>query len=78
MFIGADVSALYPSLDQVETAAITANAVGESKVELEEIAYDELSVYLGLTIGKEGMCRWGVGHCLVKNDSVQLNKTGLV
>ena len=51
MFIGADVSALYPSLDQVETAAITANAVGQSKVELEEIAYDELSVYLELTIG---------------------------
>ena len=77
VFIGADVSALYPSLDQVETAAITANAVGESKVEMEEIAYDELSVYLGLTIGKEGMRRWGVGHCFPRkttnDDHMSLN-----
>ena len=77
VFIGADLSALYPSLDQVETAAITANAVNDSEVEVEGIAYDELSVYLGLTIGKEGMCRWGVGHCFPRkttdDDHMSLN-----
>ena len=60
VFIVADVSALYPSLDQVETAGITANAVRESNVCFQNVSYDELAVYLALTIGKEGMNKWGV------------------
>ena len=57
VFIGADVCALYPSLDHIETAAITANAVKESNLYFQDIAYDELSIYLSLTIGKDGMTK---------------------
>ena len=31
IFLGADVTALYPSLDQIETAALVAQAVEELK-----------------------------------------------
>ena len=69
--------ALYPSLNQIETAAITANAVRDSNVYFQDISYDELTVYLALTIGKEGMNKWGVGHCypkkLTDDDQLSLN-----
>ena len=77
VFIGADVCALYPSLDQIETAVITAHAVKESNIFFQDISYDELSVYLALTIGKEGMAKWGVGHCfprkLTDDNQMSLN-----
>ena len=57
------MNALYPSLEQVETASITANAVRNSKILFQDVQYDELSVYLALTIGREGMKKWGIEHC---------------
>ena len=63
LLIGGDVAALYPSLDQTETAYITAKAVQESGLTFSGIDYETMSVYLALTIGIEGMRDWGVGHC---------------
>ena len=75
--IGADVCALYPSLQQVETAMITAKAVQTTNLEFEGVSYDELSVYLALTIGREGMREWGVEHCyprrLIDSNSFSLS-----
>ena len=76
-FIGADVCALYPSLQQVETTMITAKAVQTTSLEFKGVSYDELSVYLALTIGREGMKEWGIEHCyprrLIDSNSLSLS-----
>ena len=63
LLIGGDVAALYPSLEQTETAFITGRAVQESSLEFYGIDYEILSAYLALTIGREGMREWGIEHC---------------
>ena len=47
--------ALYPSLEQTETAALVAQAVYDSDVEITGVDYEMLSVYLFLMLGEGGM-----------------------
>ena len=47
--VGADVEALYPSLEAIEVANIVFRAVQESDVEFEGIDYMEICKYITLT-----------------------------
>ena len=49
MLLGGDVCALYPSLDQIGTAEIAAEAVMETPIMFEDIDYDLLAVYILLS-----------------------------
>jgi len=77
MFFGADVTALYPSLNQVETAAIVAEAVEKSSVEYAGMDFDRMCVYLYLTIGPNGMKECNLSECIPKragdSSSLSLN-----
>ena len=57
------MAALYPSLSQVKTSIITAEEVRDSNLYFQDIQFEELAVYLALTIEREGMARWNIEHC---------------
>ena len=56
--IGADVEALYPSLEAVEVAEIVYNAMLETKVKFDNVEWLEACKYIALT-STEQECRLG-------------------
>ena len=62
VFIGGDVRALYPSMDQIATAEIAYHAVKQTKLKITGVDYRILSVYLLLTIGAGEMNKIGLGQ----------------
>ena len=58
------MSALYPSLDHVESAAIIKNAVMNADIEYEGIDYDRMCFYLLLNLGPMGMRKCGLEDCI--------------
>ena len=81
VFVGADVCALYPSLDMVGTAELVAEAVRRSTVCFKSIDYEILSIYLLLTVGEQGMRETGLGRFIptrkkeIKSTAMSLNAT---
>ena len=53
ILLGADVVALYPSIDAVAGAQLVSEAILRSNVSFEGIDFDWLSVYLYVVIGEE-------------------------
>ena len=51
IFMGGDVKALYPSMDQTATSELAFEAVLESGIEYTGIDYELLLIYLKLVIG---------------------------
>ena len=66
ILFGCDVISLYPNLDPVSIARITADAIRETKVELKGINYMFLIVYLTLVLGTEQLSKHGLLHCVPK------------
>ena len=64
VLIGADVKALYPSMDQDATSELAFRAVLESDVQYTGIDYRYLMVYLKLVLGDTEMRRIGLSHAL--------------
>ena len=64
VFFGGDVKALYPSLDQISTAEIAAEAIMDTGVMFEEIDYDLLAIYLLLNLGKVEKRRMGLNEVI--------------
>ena len=60
VLLGGDVCALYPSLDQIGTAEIAAEAVMETPILFEDIDYDLLAVYILLNLGQVEMRALGL------------------
>ena len=60
VMIGADVVGLYPNLDPVGVAHITAQSVRESTVKFSGINYLFLTIYLFLVLGHGGMIKAGL------------------
>ena len=58
---------LYPNLDPVCVAKLTAQAVRRSAVKFRSVNYCFLIVYLMLTLGTAQMERLGLGRCISKN-----------
>ena len=79
IFFGADVSALYPSLDQIETAALVADSIQSADIEYVGMDFDRMCIYLYLTMGENGMRELGLGDYIPvkiddgKNKSFSLN-----
>ena len=59
-----DVVALYPSLDQEESAKIVAESIMESEIDIEGMDLDIAGVYLATVWDKERQQREGVFHLL--------------
>jgi hypothetical protein len=53
--VGADVEALFPSLEAVEVANIVFRAVQESQVEFKGVDYMEACKYIALTFDRAGV-----------------------
>ena len=81
LMIGADVIGLYPNLDQIGVAHITAQAIRDTKVKFKGINYMLLTIYLLLVLGPSGMNAAGLGDYIprrkLKGESRSLNSTTL-
>ena len=77
VMIGGNVKALYPSLDGVASAQITAEAVRESKIKFSGINTYFLVVYLFLILGRDGMVKADLKECIPtrKNKSNAMSLT---
>ena len=64
ILFGADVAALYPSLEQTDTAALVAKAVEETDIEFAGVDYEIIAIYLLLTVGEQGIRRLDVGNMI--------------
>ena len=60
ILLGADVVALYPSIDAIGCAELVFEAVMDSKVEFHGIDLDWLSIYLLLTVGEDTLHEYGL------------------
>ena len=61
-----DVTALYPSLDQKESARMAKEAYLESELEVEEIDWKAASLYLALTVSRQDLVREGIAHLIAR------------
>ena len=77
ILFGADVNALYPSLEQVETAILTGKIVLDANIEFRGLNFNLLMIYLYLTLGTKGMNKWGLSEVIPRrkfaSDSVSLH-----
>ena len=64
VFIGGDVNALYPSMNQVASAELAFEAVLRSDVEYTGIDYRFLLVYLTLVLGETELKKMGLAHVI--------------
>ena len=62
--MGADVRALYPSMDQTATSELAFEAVINSQIEFSGIDYELLVIYLKLVLGDIELRRLGLGHLI--------------
>ena len=72
VLLGADVVALYPSIDAVGGAQLVYEAIMESNVKFEGIDFEWLSVYLYLTMGENLLREYGLEN--VVPERINLNK----
>ena len=80
LFLGADVKALYPSMDQAATAELAFQAVRDSKISFKGINFKRLAVYLLLTVGSVGMKQMGIPEAIpvrTEGDSSTSLKTNI-
>ena len=61
-----DVTALYPSLDQKESARMAKEAYLESEMEVEEVDWKAASLYLALTVSRQELVREGIAHLIAR------------
>ena len=57
-----DVTALYPSIDQVSSAKIVREEYLRSDIEVENIDWRAASLYLALTVDRQELVREGIAH----------------
>ena len=66
VLVGADVSALYPNLDKIVTAAAMYEAVLLSDVKFSGFDFERLAVFLYLTMGEAQLIKCGLEVCIPK------------
>ena len=64
IFMGADVKALYPSMEQSSTAELAFRAVLNSPIQYDGVDYELLLLYLKLILGDMEMRKLGLGHVI--------------
>ena len=64
--VGGDVVGLYPNMDIVATAELSARAIMETDVKLTGVDFKFLAVYLILVLGREAMVNLGLAECIPK------------
>ena len=64
IMVGGDVVGLYPNMDIVATAELSARALVESDIHVKGVDYKYLAVYLFLVPGPVTMVNLGLGHCV--------------
>ena len=64
VMVGCDVVGLYPNLDPIGVAQITAEAVRNTKIEFKGINFYFLVVYLTLVLGRSQMEKMGLSDCI--------------
>ena len=77
VMVGADVSTLYPSMDNIGSAEMAAKSIRESEVKFNNIDYQKLATYLTLTLGKEGLTEAGLGHVVTLKINKKCNARSL-
>ena len=70
IMIGCDVVGLYPNLDPINVAKITADTVRDTKVQFRGVDFCTLAIYLVLTLGESTMQKVGLSQCIPKRLSV--------
>ena len=71
LMLGADVTALYPSMDQCATAELAAQAVRECGINFKGIDFKLLAIYLYLTIGEREMIKLNMTEVIPTRVNVQ-------
>ena len=69
-----DVSALYPSLDQRESAKIVRKEFEESGIEIEGVDWRLVALYLAVTVSREELLREGLEHLVAKRRKMKGRK----
>ena len=64
IMVGGDVVGLYPNMDIVATAELSARAMVESDIHVKGVDFKALAVYLFLVLGPVTMVNLGLGHCV--------------
>ena len=64
ILVGGDVVGLYPNMDIISTAELSARALEESDINWRGIDYIWLSIYLFLVLGPVTMVNLGLGACV--------------
>ena len=78
VMIGFDVVGLYPNLDPISVAKITADAVRETSVRFKSIDYMTLTVYLTLVLGTVTMSKLGLSDCIPKRRNKKNSSNSLI
>ena len=80
VMIGGDVVGLYPNMDIISTAELSARAIRETDIVFSGVNYKCLAVYLFLVLGPLTMVNLGLGECiprrLVKTGAMSLASNG--
>ena len=66
VLVGFDVVGLYPNLDPIAVAQVSADVVRETEVKFHGIEFNILAVYLLLVLGHSRLIRAGLGGCIPK------------
>ena len=66
VLFGCDVVGLYPNLDPISVAHVTAQAVKNTKIKFKAVNFYYLIIYLVLVLGVGQMEKMGLGQCIVK------------
>ena len=66
ILFGCDVVGLYPNLDPISVAHVTAQSAMNTNVKFSSVNYYFLIIYLVLVLGKSQMERIGLGQCIAK------------
>ena len=77
VLLGRDVVALYPSLEPVAVAELTAKAVRESSIKFNGVNFYFLLIYLFITMGRSQMERLGMGELVPKYKRKEKNSQSL-
>ena len=64
IIIGCDVVGLYPNLDPINVARISADAVRHTKIQFRGVDLCYLAIYLLLTLGENTMRKVGLAACI--------------
>ena len=76
ILFGGDVVGLYPNMDPISVAQITADAVRKTRVKFKGINVQLLAVYLVLVLGQSELCKRGLGD-IVPRRKHKSNSTSL-